>query len=100
MLWASNPIHCASVERFQQIVLDVGRKIREFRRNRDWTQEQTAEKFGIALRNYQQIERGQQNLTIKTLVRLARLLGVKTIELFEEPKSRTVPRGRPKKRDQ
>jgi transcriptional regulator with XRE-family HTH domain len=86
------------VEKPDDILRDVGRKIREFRRTQGWTQETTAEQLGIALRNYQEIERGKQNLTLKTMVRLAGLLGVKTIELLQEPESRVVPKGRPRKR--
>ncbi len=57
-----------------------------------------AEKLNIALRNFQQMERGRQNLTLRTMVRLARLLGVRTIKLMEDPESSTVPRGRPASR--
>jgi plasmid maintenance system antidote protein VapI len=56
-----------------------------------------AELLEIALRNYQEIERGRQNLTLKTMVRLAGLLGVRTMQLLEEPDSRVVPKGRPRK---
>lgn len=83
------------MEKPNQVIRDVGRKIREFRMRRGWTQEQAAEKLGIALRNFQAMERGKQNLTLKTMVRLARLLGVRTRELLDEPESRVVPRGRP-----
>jgi transcriptional regulator with XRE-family HTH domain len=83
------------VDKPDQVIRDVGRKIREFRMRRGWTQEQTAEKLGIALRNFQAMERGKQNLTLKTMVRLARLLGVRTRELLDEPVSRVVRRGRP-----
>jgi len=44
----------------------------------------------------QRIERGT-NLTIRSLVRIARLLGVPTIALFEPPKTRERRPGRPRK---
>jgi len=78
-----------------EIIQDVGRKIGEFRQARGLTQEDMAERLGIALRNYQQMERGKQNLTLRTLVKLATLLEIKTRELLEEPVSREVKRGRP-----
>jgi transcriptional regulator with XRE-family HTH domain len=85
------------VETPNQVVRDVGRKLRELRMKRGWTQEDVAEKLGIALRNYQVMERGKQNLTLKTIAKLARVLGVRAVQLLEPPKSRTVPRGRPRK---
>jgi hypothetical protein len=43
------------------------------------------------------VEGGQENLTVKSLAPLAGALGVKVVELFEEPKSRVVRPGRPPK---
>lgn len=83
------------MEQADEVIRNVGRRIRELRLRREWTQEEMAEKLNIALRNFQQMERGRQNLTLRTMVRLARLLGVRTIRLMEEPESTDVPRGRP-----
>jgi transcriptional regulator with XRE-family HTH domain len=79
------------------MVKDVGRRIAELRRGQEWTQENLAERLQMPLKNLQRIERGLQNLTIKTLVRFATVLGVRTAELFEPPQSREVRRGRPPK---
>lgn len=81
----------------ERMVKDVGRRIAEERRELGLTQEDLAERLGMPLKNLQRIERGLQNLTIKTLVRFASVLGVKTAELFEPPASREVRRGRPPK---
>src|SRR6185312_6046283 len=78
-----------------RVTKDVGHRIAELRRGRGWTQEDLAERLRLPLKNLQRIERGLQNLTIKSLVRFASALGVKTAELFEAPKSREVRRGRP-----
>jgi transcriptional regulator with XRE-family HTH domain len=51
----------------------------------------------MPLKNYQRIERGLQNLTVKTLVRIAAALDVRIGALFDEPASREVRRGRPKR---
>lgn len=80
-----------------ELVRDVGRRIAEIRRGRGLTQEQAAELLGLSLKGYQFIERGIQNLTIKTLARIAAALDVRTAELFAAPASREVRRGRPKK---
>lgn len=79
-----------------EVVRDVGRRIAEIRRGRGLTQEKAAERLDISLKAYQFIENGQ-NLTIKTLVKVASTLGVRTAELFAAPASREVRRGRPRK---
>lgn len=79
------------------VMRDVGRKIAEFRRAYGLTQEAAAERLGIPLKNYQRIERGLRNLTIKTLVRVAAAVGTRAANLFEPPVSREVRRGRPPK---
>lgn len=80
-----------------EVVRDVGRKIAELRRGLGLTQEDLAERLGMPIKNLQRIERGLQNLTIRTLVRMAAAVGVKTAELFVAPTSREVKRGRPRK---
>jgi transcriptional regulator with XRE-family HTH domain len=80
-----------------EVVRDVGRKIAELRRGLGLTQEDLAERLGMPIKNLQRIERGLQNLTIRTLVRMAAAVGVKTAELFVAPASREVKRGRPRK---
>lgn len=81
-----------------EIVRDVGRRIAEIRAGRDLTQEEAAERLGLSVKGYQFIERGIQNLTIKTLVRIANALDVRTAELFAAPASREIRRGRPRKK--
>jgi transcriptional regulator with XRE-family HTH domain len=75
---------------------DLGRRVREVRTGRGWTQEAAAERLGIDVRELQRIEAGRVNLTLHTLLRLARVLGAPVRELFDAPKSR-APRkpGRP-----
>ena len=75
---------------------DVGRRVAELRSARGWTQQQAAEHLKMPVNNLQRIERGM-NLTIKTLVRLARGLGAPTRALFESPSSRERSAGRPPK---
>lgn len=75
---------------------DVGRRIAELRRERGWTQETFAERLGLQANNLQRIELGMQNLTIRSLVRLANGLSVSLGALFEVPRDRTVRQGRPR----
>jgi len=78
-------------------VKHVGRRIAEAREARGRTQEEVASSLGLAPRNYQRIERGEQNLTIKTIVRVANELGVRPIELWETPRTPRPGPGRPPK---
>ena len=76
---------------------DLGRRVREARLMRGWTQETAAERLAIDLKDFQRIEAGKVNVTLRTLVRLARSLRVPLRSLFDPPASR-APRkvGRPR----
>lgn len=87
--------HGVPKEDFDRVIHDVGRRIAECRRDLGLTQEEFAERLGMAPNNLQRVELGMQNLTVRTLVRVAKALGVKTGELFEAPRDRTVKVGRP-----
>ena len=78
--------------------MHVGRRIAEAREAAGRTQEDVASSLGLAPRNYQRIERGEQNLTIKTIVRVANELGVRPIQLWEPPRTQQRKPGRPAKR--
>jgi HTH-type transcriptional regulator/antitoxin HipB len=59
----------------------VAKRIVVERRAARMTQEQLAELLGTATRNVQRIESGAQNLTLITLSRVARALGVRPEQL-------------------
>jgi HTH-type transcriptional regulator/antitoxin HipB len=61
----------------------VAVRIRRVRRRQRLTQEQVATRLAIALRNYQRLESGTQNLTLKTVERVAEALGVDVGELVD-----------------
>lgn len=52
----------------------------------------------MTISNYQRIEHGLQNLSIKTMVRVAGVVGVPVAKLFEATTTRRPSRGRPKVR--
>lgn len=60
------------------------------------TQEQAAEALDMHTPNYARVEQGRQNVTIGTLVPIARLFGVGLEDLFKTPRDRTVRPGRPR----
>ena len=76
----------------------VGRRIGELREAAGLTQASAAESLKMTTSNYQRIEHGLQNLSIRTLVRLAVLVGVPVAALFEATTTRRAGRGRPKAR--
>jgi transcriptional regulator with XRE-family HTH domain len=79
------------------LVRDVGRRIAEVRAAKGLTQERFAEAMGIELRNVQRLEGGRANITLSTLARVARALGVLPTALLETPASRVTVRGRPRR---
>jgi len=59
-----------------------GERLRSIRKAKGLTQEEVAERGGINPKYYGAIERGQINVTLKTMDNLASVLGVKLGELF------------------
>lgn len=81
------------------VLRDIGRRVAEVRATRGWTQETTAERLDVNLPYFQRIEAGRENLTVRSLVSVARVLGVRTAVLFTAPVSRARRGpGRPKRR--
>ncbi len=80
------------------ITQQVGRRIAELRQGGGVTQEAFAERLGVSLKYVQRIEGGRQNLTLRSLARLAILLGVGPGELFLQPASVETRVGRPRRR--
>lgn len=54
----------------------LGRRIRDERKKRTYTQEQLAELVGVSDAYIGQIERGERNPTLETLIKIANQLGV------------------------
>lgn len=62
----------------------LGRNVRRLRRERGLTQEQLAEDIGVHRTFQGAIERGERNITLQTLERLAGRLGVDSVSLLTE----------------
>ena len=60
----------------------IGRKIQITSERRGMTQEALEEKTGLNAKYISAIERGQKNVTVKTLERIALGLGIELYELF------------------
>lgn len=60
----------------------VAHNVRTFRRGRDWTQEQLAERAGVSRATVAKIETGEGDVNLSVLSRLAWALGVLTLTLL------------------
>jgi transcriptional regulator with XRE-family HTH domain len=62
----------------------LARNLRALRKKRGWSQEEMAEECGLHRTYVGAIERGERNVTLDTLTRLAHALGVESAELISE----------------
>jgi DNA-binding XRE family transcriptional regulator len=60
----------------------IGRNVRRLRLGRDWSQEELAHRAGLHWTMVGQVERGERNLSIRNVCKLAWALGVKPAELL------------------
>ncbi len=75
----------------------LGRRIRSLRNAKEWTQEKLGTESGISYKFLGEIERGQQNPSFDTLVKIATALKVDLPELFrfeQETLDKNVAEGR------
>jgi UDP-N-acetylglucosamine 1-carboxyvinyltransferase len=80
----------------EKVVFRVGRRVAEIRRHLGWTQEQLAERLGRhSVQWISKIEGGGVNLTLHTMVKLARVLDVEVADLLVPPAPE--PARRPRK---
>lgn len=68
------------------ILQAIGKKIQFIREKRGLTQEQLEERTGVNTKYISAIERGQKNVTVKTLEKIAKGLDVELYELLLLPK--------------
>ena len=68
--------------RFAAEAKGLGARVRELREARGWTLERAAEETTVDWKHWQKIEKGQINLTLATLLRIAEGFGVSLAELF------------------
>jgi transcriptional regulator with XRE-family HTH domain len=61
----------------------LGRRVRELREKRDWSQEELSHRSGLARSFTGAIERGEKDLRITTLVKLANTFRISVSELFK-----------------
>jgi transcriptional regulator with XRE-family HTH domain len=82
----------------QQVLKQLGLRLRELRFQAELTQEEMAARLRILVPNYAKIEQGKVNCTVESLRRLAVTLGVEISDLFTPPSITKAPPGRPRTR--
>lgn len=75
------------MEPTDQVLREIGARLRKCRERAGLTQEQAATQSGIDYKRWQRLEGGQANPTVKTLVRAATALGITFWELVRAPKA-------------
>lgn len=84
------------MEDAERLIENVGLRIGELRQKAGLTQADVAERVEMTLTNYQRIEHGLQNLTLKTMVKIANAIDVSVAAFFKAPKKKRAKPGRPK----
>lgn len=82
----------------RRLLEGVGHRIRELREAKKLTQAEFAELIDSQVKNFQKIEHGERNVTMKTLVKIASALDVTVAEFFVPPTTVRPGRGRPRRR--
>ncbi len=62
-----------------------GRRVALLRKGKGWSQEQLALQSGLARSYLSGVERGQRNIALENIVRLAITLGISLSELMDFP---------------
>ena len=65
----------------QNIRPRIGARIRELRLKREWSQEEPADRANLHRNFIGAVERGEQNLSLASLVKISKTLGVKSVDL-------------------
>ena len=61
----------------------IGERLRSYRNQKGWSQEELAEQAGLHATYIGQLERGEKNATIESVSKVACALGVSLSQLFE-----------------
>jgi len=63
-------------------VMKVHEKIRTLRKSKGWSQEEMAEKLNLSINGYANIERGETDVQVSRLEKIAETFGMDLLELF------------------
>jgi transcriptional regulator with XRE-family HTH domain len=74
-----------------EVQRSLGRRIRDLRSRHGWSQEQFAGLCGLHRTYMGHVERGEKNVSLSTVLKVAGALGVRLSELFGQAQSRPQP---------
>jgi DNA-binding XRE family transcriptional regulator len=75
-------LQCSQNSHVQQLLLKLGKRVRALRLDRGWTQEELAHRSGLNRSYMSDIERGRSDVSLSTLHKIARPLGIPLAELL------------------
>lgn len=67
----------------KQILKRFGKRVQALREKKDWTQEELGKKAGLHRTYIGSIERGERNISLINLEKIARAIGVKVERLLK-----------------
>lgn len=65
-----------------QLLLKFGKRVRLLRLDRGWTQEELAHRTGLNRSYMSEVERGKSDVSLSTLQKIAKTLGISLAELL------------------
>ena len=65
-----------------QLLLKFGKRVRSLRLDRGWTQEELAHRSGLNRSYMSEVERGISDVSLSTLQKIAKTLGISLAELL------------------
>lgn len=74
--------YCTSMRKKRPALIKIGKRIRELREERGFSQEGFAYEVGLDRTYMGSVERGERNLAAINLIRIAKVLKVEVGELF------------------
>jgi transcriptional regulator with XRE-family HTH domain len=66
------------------LLIRFGQRVRFLRKQKGWSQEQLADETGLHRTYIGSVERGEQNISLKNIAKIANALNVTIVDLFSE----------------
>ena len=70
------------MKRVEEQNIIIGKRLKEYRENKGYTQEEVAKEIDVNPKHYGRIERGENSCTISNLVTLCNLFGISSEDLI------------------
>ena len=70
------------MKRVEEQNIVIGKKLKEYRENKGYTQDEVAKEIEVNTKHYGRIERGENSCTISNLITLCNLFGISSEDLI------------------